>query len=69
VRVIVTTGTMMVTMLMTAVSAAFGLEGRLQLDEDRSKPAQHVFDDVVWPYEERLASELGLDMSVAEVPR
>ena len=59
----------MVTMLMTAVSAAFGLKGRLQLNEDRSKPAQHVFDDVVWPYAERLASELGRDMSVAEMPR
>jgi len=60
---------MMVTMLMTAVSAAFGLKGRLQLDEDRSKAAQHVFDDVIWPYAERLTAELGWDVSVAEVPR
>jgi hypothetical protein len=60
---------MIVTMLMTAVSATFGLKGRLQLDEDRSKAAQHIFDDVVWPYAERLTSELGGDMSVAEMPR
>jgi hypothetical protein len=60
---------MMVTLLMTAVSAAFGLKGRLQLDEDRSKAAQHVFDDVVWPYAERLTSELGWNMSIAEMPR
>jgi len=59
----------MVTMLMTAVSAALGLKGRLQLDEDRSKAAQHVFDDVIWPYPERLTSELGWDMSIAEMPR
>ena len=60
---------MMVTVLMTAVSAAFGLKGRLQLDEDRSKAAQHVFDDVIWPNAERLTSELGRDMSIAEMPR
>ena len=60
---------MMVTMLMTAVSAAFRLKGRLQLDEDRSKAAQHVFNDVIWPYAERLTSELSWDMSVAEMPR
>ena len=59
----------MVTMLMTAVSAAFRLKGRLQLDEDRSKAAQHVFDDVIWPYAERLTSELGWNMSIAEMPR
>ena len=59
----------MVTLLMTAVSAALGLKGRLQLDEDRSKAAQHVFDDVVWPYAERLTSELGWNMSIAEMPR
>jgi hypothetical protein len=59
----------MVTMVMTAVSAAFGLKGRLQLDEDRSKAAQHVFDDVIWPYAERLTSELGGNMSIAEMPR
>ena len=59
----------MVTMLMTAVSAAFRLKGRLQPDEDRSKAAQHVFDDVIWPYAERLASELGWDMSISEMPR
>ena len=60
---------MMVIMLMTAVSAAFGLKGRLQLDEDRSKAAQHVFDDVIWPYAERPTSELGWNMSIAEMPR
>jgi len=60
---------MMVTVLMAAVSAAFGLKGRLQLDEDRSKAAQHVFDDVIWPNAERLTSELGRDMSIAEMPR
>ena len=60
---------MMVTMLMTAVSAAFGLKGRLQLDEDCSKAAQHVFDDVIWPYAERLTSELGWNMPIAEMPR
>jgi hypothetical protein len=65
----VITGAMVVTMLMTAVSAAFGLKGRLQLDEDRSKPVQHVFDDVIWPYAERLISELGWNMSIAEMPR
>ena len=59
----------MVTVLMAAVSAAFGLKGRLQLDEDRSKAAQHVFDDVIWPNAERLTSELGRDMSIAEMPR
>jgi len=59
----------MVTVLMTAVSAAFGLEGSLQIDEDRSKAAQHVFDDVIWPNAERLTSELGRDMSIAEMPR
>jgi hypothetical protein len=60
---------MVVTMMMTAVSAAFGLKGRLQLDEDRSKPVQHVFDDVIWPYAERLISELSWNMSIAEMPR
>ena len=59
----------MVIMLMTAVSAPFGLKGRLQLDEDRSKAVQHVFDDVIWPYAERLTSELGWNMSIAEMPR
>ncbi len=54
---------------MTAVSAAFWLKGRLQLDEDRSKAAQHVFDDVIWPYAERLTPELGWNMSIAEMPR
>src|SRR5580693_7338420 len=56
-------------MMVTAVSAAFWLKGRLQLDEDRSKAAQHVFDDVIWSYAERLTSELGWDMSIAEMPR
>jgi hypothetical protein len=60
---------MMVTMLMAAVSAAFGLKGRLRLNEDRSKAAQHVFDDVIWPNAERLTSELRRDMSIAEMPR
>ena len=56
-------------MMVTAVSAAFWLKGRLQLDEDCSKAAQHVLDDVIWPYAERLTSELGWNMSIAEMPR
>jgi hypothetical protein len=60
---------MMVTMLMVTVSAAFGLKGGLHLNEDRSKAAQHVFDDMIWPNAERLTSELGRDMSIAEMPR
>jgi hypothetical protein len=59
----------MVTMFMTAVSATFWLKGRLQLDKDRSEAAQHVFDDMIWPYAERLTPELGWNMSIAEMPR
>jgi hypothetical protein len=60
---------MMVSMLMAAVRTAFGLKGRLRLIEDRSEAAQHIFDDVIWPNAERLTSELGRDMSIAEMPR
>lgn len=59
----------MVTVLMAAVSAAFRLKGRSQLYEGRSKAEQHVFDDVIGPNAERLTSELGRNMSIAEMPR
>ena len=60
---------MMVSMLMAAVRTTFGLKGRLRLIKDRSEAAQHIFDDVIWPNAERLTSELGRDMSIAEMPR
>jgi len=58
---------MMVTM--AVVSATFGLKGRLQVDETRSEAVQHIFDDVIWSNAQRLTSEFGWDMSIAEMPR
>ena len=61
------TAAMMVTM--AVVSATFGLKGRLQVDETRSEAVQHIFDDMIWSNAQRLTSEFGWDMSIAEMPR
>ena len=60
---------MFVTMMVTvAVSAAFGLERSLDLDEIRSQGLEHVFDDVVGPNAKDLILNLSGQMPVSQMP-
>ena len=54
--------------LMMIVSAALGVEWRLDRHEPRAKPAQHVFDDVIAPDAQPLARDLHVDMPIADMP-
>jgi hypothetical protein len=50
------------------ISAAFGIERRLDLDDPRAEPLQHLRDDVVTPDTQRLLGDLRRQMAVSEVP-
>jgi len=54
---------------MTAVvSAALGLEGRPQLHEIRSEAVEHRLDHMVGPDAQKLVSNFGRQMPVAQMP-
>ena len=50
------------------ISAAFGVERRLDLDHARAQPPHHRLDDVIAPDPQALAHDLGRQMTVAEMP-
>jgi hypothetical protein len=52
----------------TLIGAAFGIERRLDLDDPRAEPPQHLRNDVVTPDTQRLRGDLGRQMAISEVP-
>jgi hypothetical protein len=54
---------------MRVIGAAFGIEGRLDLNDSRAKPLHHCLDDVIATDTQASARDLGWQMPVAKVPR
>src|ERR1700675_4415828 len=52
----------------SGISAAFGIERRLDLDDAGAKPGHHRLDDVVAADAQALRHDLGRQMAVAEMP-
>jgi hypothetical protein len=50
------------------VSAAFGIEWRLDLDDARAEALHHFLDDMIAPDPQRLAHDLGRQMAIAKMP-
>ena len=50
------------------IGAAFGIERRLDLDDPRAEPLQHIRDDVVAPDTQRPGGDLRRQMAISEVP-
>src|SRR6266850_384955 len=59
---------LVVRMPVAAVSAAFGLESGVQLDEVRSEATKHVLDDMVRPDAKKLVPDLRRQMPVSQMP-
>ena len=59
---------MVVMVAVTAVSAAFGLEGGLHLYKIRSEAMEHILDHVVGPNTKNLVSNFGRQMPIAQMP-
>jgi hypothetical protein len=57
-----------VVVIVAAVSAAFGLEGRPQSYKISSETKKHILDHMVGPHAENLASNLSRQMSISEMP-
>jgi hypothetical protein len=55
-------------MRVARIGAAFGIKGRLDLDDARAKPLHHGFDDMIMPDTQGLSRDLGRQMPVAEMP-
>jgi hypothetical protein len=55
-------------MVVAAVSAAFGLEGGLQLYKIRSEAAEHILDHVVRPNAKNLLLNFSRQMPIPEMP-
>jgi len=55
-------------MMMPAVSAAFGLEGGLNLYKIRSEATEHVLNHMVGPNTKNLTSNFRRQMPIAEMP-
>jgi len=52
----------------TAVSAAFGLEGGLHLYKIRSEAMEHILDHVVGPNAKNLVSNFSRQMPISQMP-
>src|ERR1700675_1309000 len=50
------------------ISAAFGVERRLDLDDARAEPLHHFLDDMVAPDPKTVARDLRRQMTIAEMP-
>ena len=57
-----------VTVAVAAVSAAFGLERRLQLYKIRSVSVEYFLDHVIRPNEKNLISNFSRQMPIAQMP-
>jgi hypothetical protein len=55
--------------IVAAVSPPFGLKGRLDVNEVRSKAMEHLFDDVVGPNAKKVATNFSGQMPISEMPR
>jgi hypothetical protein len=60
--------TMVVTVALTAVGAAFGLERTLHPYKFRSEAMEHLLDHMVGPNAEDLVSNFGRQMSISQMP-
>jgi hypothetical protein len=60
--------TVAVFVIVAAVRAAFGLKGRLHLNELRAKAMEHLFDHVVGPNPKNVASNFSRQMTVSQMP-
>src|SRR5438445_9867775 len=60
--------TVTVRMVAAAISAALGLEQRLDRRHARAQPREHVRDDVIASDAQAALEDLDLDMAVAEMP-
>jgi hypothetical protein len=56
------------TMAGVGIGAAFGIERRLDLDDARAQSLHHGFDDMIAPYPQAFAGDLGRQMAIAEMP-
>src|SRR5579871_5392852 len=66
--VMVMRGTVRMVMPGRGISAALGIEGRLDLDHARAESLHHRLDHVVAPDPQSLRHDLGRQMAVAEMP-
>jgi hypothetical protein len=57
-----------VIMAVAAVSATFGLKGRLDVYKIRSEPMEHIFYHMVGPNAESLVSNFSRQMPVSQMP-
>jgi hypothetical protein len=64
----VPTVVMVVNMTVTAVGAAFGLKGCLQLYEVRAEGLEHILDHMVGPNAKNLISKFSRQVPVSQVP-
>jgi hypothetical protein len=59
---------MLVMVAVTAVSAAFGLEGGLHLYKIRSEAMEHILDHVVGPNAKNPVSNFSRQMPISQMP-
>jgi len=59
---------MLVMAAVAAVSAAFGLEGSLQLQKIRTEAMQHILDHMVGPNAKNLVSNFSGQIPVSQMP-
>ncbi len=59
---------MAVMVAVTAVSAAFGLEGGLDLYKIRSEAMEHILDHIVGPNAKNLVSNFSRQMPISQMP-
>jgi hypothetical protein len=65
---IMPTVNMVVMVAVAAVSAAFGLEGDVQLYEIRSEAMEHILDHVVGPNAKNLVSNFSRQVPISQMP-
>ena len=59
---------MFVMMVITRISAAFGLEGSPLVHKIRSEAVKHLFDHVVRPDAKNLISDFSRQMPISQMP-
>ena len=61
--------TVVMVMILAAVSAAFRLEGGLHLHKIRSEAMEHILNHMVGPNVKNLVSNFGRQMPISQMPR
>ena len=60
--------TVIMAVMVAAVSAAFGLEGGLHLYKIRSEAMEHILNHMVGPNAKNLVSNFGRQMPISQMP-